>query len=25
VVLVYRLINFWLPIPGGLITYLSVR
>jgi uncharacterized protein (TIRG00374 family) len=25
VVLVYRLINFWLPIPGGLVTYLSVR
>ena len=25
VVLVYRLINFWLPIPVGLVTYLSVR
>ena len=25
VVLVYRLINFWLPIPAGLVTYLSVR
>ena len=25
VVLVYRLINFWLPIPAGLGTYLSVR
>ena len=25
VVLVYRLINFWLPIPAGLATYLSVR
>jgi glycosyltransferase 2 family protein len=25
VVLVYRLINFWLPIPGGLAAYLSVR
>ncbi len=25
VVLVYRLINFWLPIPAGLGTYLTVR
>ncbi|HZL65015.1 MAG TPA: flippase-like domain-containing protein [Thermoleophilia bacterium] len=25
VVLVYRLINFWLPIPVGLLTYLSLR
>jgi uncharacterized protein (TIRG00374 family) len=25
VVLVYRLINFWLPIPAGLATYVSVR
>jgi len=25
VVLVYRLINFWLPIPAGLATYLTVR
>ena len=25
VVLVYRLINFWLPIPAGLITYTSLR
>ena len=25
VVLVYRLINFWLPIPPGLATYLSLR
>jgi uncharacterized protein (TIRG00374 family) len=25
VVLVYRLINFWLPIPAGLGTYLSLR
>jgi uncharacterized protein (TIRG00374 family) len=25
VVLVYRLINFWLPIPAGLVTYLTVR
>ena len=25
VVLVYRLINFWLPIPAGLVSYLSVR
>jgi uncharacterized protein (TIRG00374 family) len=25
VVLVYRLINFWLPIPAGMGTYLSVR
>ena len=25
VVLVYRLINFWLPIPAGLVTYLSLR
>jgi len=25
VVLVYRLINFWLPIPAGLATYLSLR
>ena len=25
VVLVYRLINFWLPIPAGLATWLSVR
>ena len=25
VVLVYRLINFWLPIPAGLATYVSLR
>jgi uncharacterized protein (TIRG00374 family) len=25
VVLVYRLINFWLPIPAGLVTYASLR
>ena len=25
VVLVYRLINFWLPIPAGLITYWTLR
>ncbi len=25
VVLVYRLINFWLPIPVGLVTYTSLR
>ncbi len=25
VVLIYRLINFWLPIPAGLGTYLTVR
>jgi uncharacterized protein (TIRG00374 family) len=25
VVLAYRLINFWLPIPAGLATYLTVR
>ena len=25
VVLVYRLINFWLPIPAGLVTYATLR
>jgi uncharacterized protein (TIRG00374 family) len=25
VVLVYRLINFWLPIPAGLVTYTTLR